>query len=212
MLFTSLLITFFLFSFPVAKWVEMLMGKLLHLLLASACHLPTTMFTPLIVPFHTHARSSVLWWWILAVTSNKHSEKLHYHFKGCLSIRGVNTFAPFQWQRLSLPCHVGKENWPPVPNFMWNFFSEIGQWPLLKDPSTCKIIFDLMMDGHLPGCKHLFWIQLRIWGKEEAHVNAFHFCLQLAEMVFSEIQLILKGDGSIIKCRKGANLEFHSRT
>jgi len=39
-------------------------------------------------------------------------------------------------------------------------------------------------------------------GIRQLHVNAFHACLQLVGMIFSEIQLVLKGDGSIIKCRK----------
>lgn len=129
MLFTSLLITFFLVLFPLLQsewkcWWESFYTSCLPLLATS----PQLCSRPLIVPFlfHTHARSSVLWWWILAVTSNKHSEKLHYHFKGCLSIRELTHLLPSSGRGYLCLVMVGKENWPPVPNFMWNFFSEIG--------------------------------------------------------------------------------------
>lgn len=129
MLFTSLLITFFLVLFPLLQsewkcWWESFYTSCLPLLATS----PQLCSHPLIVPFlfHTHARSSVLWWWLLAVTSNKRSEKLHYHFKGCLPIRELTHLLPSSGRGYLCLVMVGKENWPPVPNFMWNFFSEIG--------------------------------------------------------------------------------------
>ena len=128
MLFISLLITFFLVLFPLLQsewkcWWESFCTSCLPLLATSPLH-----SHPLIVPFlfHTQAHSSVLWWWILAVTSDKHSEKLHYYFKGCLPIRELTHLLPSSGRGYLCLVMVGKENWPPVPNFMWNFFSEIG--------------------------------------------------------------------------------------
>lgn len=127
MLFTSVLITIFLFLFPLLHSARgNVEGKAftppaclclppprnyLHILQLSSfsfIHIHREFYFKVINPS--------------SVTNHKHSKKLHHHFEGCLPVREVNAFAPFQWQRLSLLGHGRKGKLTSCSQFYVEFF------------------------------------------------------------------------------------------
>lgn len=98
-----------------------------------------SLFCLSVVYIHSHTHTALLSggnsWLSLtqSLTSNlRHSKKSRHHFEGHLPIREVNAFAPFSGRGYLILVMAGQENWPPVPNFMWNFFPDRGSDPVRR--------------------------------------------------------------------------------